>query len=112
MDRTGAYERSLRLRREAYSAVLAVAAELEQLTTVADWSGWFKKNNARSLTGNWATMNIGGRLIELHIGTMCVMCDMGGSDATTARYLLSYTQRGNALEALLATTRPKEKGCL
>lgn len=91
MDSVDIYERSLRNKREAYSAVLGLASELEMLTSITDWLDWLCKRNARSDNGTWVTVLINGISIDLHVPTMTLLCTKGGGDSATARYLLSYS---------------------
>lgn len=100
MENLDIYKRSMQHKREAYSTVLRVASELELLTSVTDWLDWMHERDARSVSGNWVTVLIDGVSVELHVATMTLMCNKGGGDNATARYLLDYTQHENAMRAV------------
>lgn len=99
MDNLDLYKRSLQHKREAYSVVLRVASELEMFTSITDWLDWLHEWNARSDNGNWVTILVDGVGVDLHVATMTLICNKGGGDNDTARYLLDYTQHENAMRA-------------
>lgn len=99
MENLDIYKRSMQHKREAYNMVLRVASELEMLTSITDWLDWLRERNARSVSGNWVTVLVDGVGVDLHVATMTLMCNKGGGDNATARYMLDYTQHENASRA-------------
>lgn len=92
MDNVDIYKRSMQHKREAYHAVLQLASLLETMTSVTDWLDWLRWVNARSDNGTWVSAIIDGVGIDLHVPTMTLMCNIGGGDNATARYLLDYSR--------------------
>lgn len=93
-------KRSLTHKREAAQVVLSLASELEIFTSITDWLDWLRQHNARSDTGSWVTVLLNGASVDLHVPTMTLMCDKGGGEAATVRYLLDYTQHENLERAV------------
>lgn len=100
MDNLDIYQRSLQHKREAHEAVLRVAAQVAPLSSAADWQAWLIDSGAKSTKDGWVHVMVSGILVELHVATMTLLCNKGGGEAATARYLLDYTQHNNLMGAL------------
>lgn len=105
MENLDIYKRSMQHKREAREAVLVLASYLETFTSITDWLDWLRQADARSDSGTWITVVQHGSSVDLHAATMTLLCNKGGGDNATARYLLDYSQHENLERAVQAYIR-------